>query len=347
MDIIFDEKPGEVYDIFSSLWLMNNYEYYEEQKKNFSIYKSNSFDEMIYNTSKNENFDKKNVNRYFSYRELEPNIVFLYEMWKHSTIDEYLDFFKNMDEFEVRKKIIMLIMKAVKDQKEENEIEELASNDKNVIDYIEDKDINVGLKWEISLLLNNKQKYIYDYVEFIKEYLDDYKILNKERKKVMTEFNDYLKQNIKESGLEFINEILDHIVNLDKFDKMYITTSASISFYISQIVEENACYIVLGPYMLNKDRKDKSEICKKLTVIRNVVDDTRFYIIKQLMEKDCYGQEIAEKNEITKSTVSHHMDFLISIGVVSVKKSGKKIYYSLNKDALRNALQFLTNEFRL
>ena len=37
MEIIFDHRAGEIYDIFESLWIINNYEYAEETEKSLGV----------------------------------------------------------------------------------------------------------------------------------------------------------------------------------------------------------------------------------------------------------------------------------------------------------------------
>lgn len=91
----------------------------------------------------------------------------------------------------------------------------------------------------------------------------------------------------------------------------------------------------------------KNEIEKNLTIFKNISESTKFQIMKQIVEKDCYGLEIVETLGITKATVSHHMKQLILAGLVSVKRKGQKAYYSLNKDTMRRTTQYLIDEFKL
>ena len=46
------------------------------------------------------------------------------------------------------------------------------------------------------------------------------------------------------------------------------------------------------------------------------------------------GCKLAERLGIVPSTISHHMSVLRSAGLVSARRDGKWIYYSLRRDAL-------------
>lgn len=347
MNIIFDPRPGEILDVFYSLWVMGNYEYHKENKKSFGVSEDNKYDEKIYSIIKNKEINMKNIDRYF-YKELEPYyIIDVADVWKYSTIDSYLEYMRNIDEFEMRKKIITTVCKIIKPKTEEVIIEKLISDDNSVLDYIEDIEINPGLKWEFSLLLKNREKYLNDFIEFIKKYLDIYKTLDKERKKIMTEFNLNFEKNIKESGLDFLNKAVNNMWNFDNYETIYITTSVESSLYI--VREKESCHLIIGPYFKDilKNIEGKDELERKLTFIKNICESTRFQIVKLLLKRDYYGQEIAEALGINKGTISHHMSYLATVGAIQVKKEGKKVYYSANKDILRESIQLLNKELNV
>ncbi len=59
-------------------------------------------------------------------------------------------------------------------------------------------------------------------------------------------------------------------------------------------------------------------------------DPTRRQIVEMLREKDLTAGEIAEAFDISKPSISHHLDLLKQAGVVISIKKGQFIYYSLN-----------------
>ena len=59
-------------------------------------------------------------------------------------------------------------------------------------------------------------------------------------------------------------------------------------------------------------------------------DSTRREILELLKKKDLTAGEIADRFNISKPSISHHLDLLKQAGLVQSVKEGQYIYYSLN-----------------
>ena len=59
-------------------------------------------------------------------------------------------------------------------------------------------------------------------------------------------------------------------------------------------------------------------------------DQTRREILELLREKDLTAGEIADSFNITKPTISHHLDLLKQANLVNSYKQKQFIYYSIN-----------------
>ena len=70
-------------------------------------------------------------------------------------------------------------------------------------------------------------------------------------------------------------------------------------------------------------------------------DPTRREIINILKEKDMTAGEIAETFDITKPSISHHLDLLKQAGLVSAERDGQFMVYSLETTVLEEAAQWL------
>ncbi len=70
-------------------------------------------------------------------------------------------------------------------------------------------------------------------------------------------------------------------------------------------------------------------------------DPTRRQILDLLKEKDLTAGEIAEAFEISKPSISHHLDLLKQAGLVSTERNGQFILYSLDTTVLEEATQWL------
>lgn len=63
-------------------------------------------------------------------------------------------------------------------------------------------------------------------------------------------------------------------------------------------------------------------------------DATRREILEMLKIGDLTAGDIADKFDMTKPSISHHLDLLKSAGLVSSQKKGQFIFYSLNMTVL-------------
>jgi len=59
-------------------------------------------------------------------------------------------------------------------------------------------------------------------------------------------------------------------------------------------------------------------------------DPTRREIMELLKKRDLTAGEIADRFNISKPSISHHLDLLKQAGLVQAVKEGQFIYYSLN-----------------
>jgi ArsR family transcriptional regulator len=59
-------------------------------------------------------------------------------------------------------------------------------------------------------------------------------------------------------------------------------------------------------------------------------DATRREILELLKKKDLTAGEIADRFNISKPSISHHLDLLKQAGLVQSVKEGQYIFYSLN-----------------
>jgi DNA-binding transcriptional ArsR family regulator len=70
------------------------------------------------------------------------------------------------------------------------------------------------------------------------------------------------------------------------------------------------------------------------TVFKALNDQTRRDIVELLKKGDLTAGEIADHFEISKPSISHHLDLLKQANIVSSVKQGQFIYYSLNTTVL-------------
>ena len=74
-----------------------------------------------------------------------------------------------------------------------------------------------------------------------------------------------------------------------------------------------------------------------LRLHRALGDDTRLRILRLLRDQDFYLTEIAERLELSKPTIKHHLALLRSAGLVTIVEEGGLSYYSLRRERLDDA----------
>ncbi|MEP0265900.1 autorepressor SdpR family transcription factor [Dokdonia sp.] len=70
-------------------------------------------------------------------------------------------------------------------------------------------------------------------------------------------------------------------------------------------------------------------------------DETRREILNLLKEKDLTAGEIAAAFDISKPSISHHLDLLKQANLVSSIKKGQYVVYSLNTTILEEVMQWI------
>lgn len=70
-------------------------------------------------------------------------------------------------------------------------------------------------------------------------------------------------------------------------------------------------------------------------------DETRRQILELLKEKDMNAGEIADSFDISKPSISHHLDILKRADLITAEKKGQFIEYSLNTSILEDLLNWI------
>jgi len=77
------------------------------------------------------------------------------------------------------------------------------------------------------------------------------------------------------------------------------------------------------------------------SIFKALNDPTRREILKLLRKRDMTAGEIADAFNITKPSISHHLDLLKQANLVVAEKQGQFIYYSLNTTVIDDIMNWL------
>jgi DNA-binding transcriptional ArsR family regulator len=76
-------------------------------------------------------------------------------------------------------------------------------------------------------------------------------------------------------------------------------------------------------------------------IFKALNDSTRREILLMLKEKDLTAGEIADQFNISKPSISHHLDILKRADLVSSEKKGQFVMYSINTTIVDDILQWI------
>lgn len=70
-------------------------------------------------------------------------------------------------------------------------------------------------------------------------------------------------------------------------------------------------------------------------------DETRRQIVELLKDQDMNAGEIAEQFNISKPSISHHLDILKRADLITSEKKGQFVEYSLNTSILEDLINWI------
>lgn len=216
-----------------------------------------------------------------------------------------------------------------------------------IVKKLDKEDFHSDIKWFILSLINNPIEYIERFIGLIDEYLPIYKEIKDDFKEEYNNFVKWIDKNISSQGIDFIERHLEFL-NLNLYSEVYLNYSL-FDLLSSHSYSDGSVSIFIGIMFKNyvEEQMNKEDIDKHLVVYKVFSDKTRFEIIKLLIEEESYGQEIAEKLGITTATVSYHMDYLMGASLIVTKRKSRRLYFTINKDQVKQSITFLQKELNL
>lgn len=76
------------------------------------------------------------------------------------------------------------------------------------------------------------------------------------------------------------------------------------------------------------------------TLFKALNDPTRRKILDMLRDQDLSAGKISEEFEMSKPSISHHLEILKQANLVDTERRGQFIYYSLNTTGLEDAAKW-------
>ncbi len=84
---------------------------------------------------------------------------------------------------------------------------------------------------------------------------------------------------------------------------------------------------------------------KENSLFKALADATRREILKMLRDRDLTPGKMIEKFDITKPSLSHHLEILKNADLVITQRKGKNIIYSLNVSVFEEIMALFLDLF--
>lgn len=349
MKITFSRKIGEIASILHSLYYACNIDELLDMLKAENIAIDETIKKDFGAIRYNKNISNEKLAFYFSKESrIWKSLINTKEMWTYSTMEDFLDSIYNLSEIEIKERLFKKLNKE-KCEINYDEINDVIKSNKNFIDYIKGLNISSGTKWDLYCFIEDIDNYRNKFVAFIKNYISFYNKIFEKHKVKNESFNKYIKKRINEEGMEFIKLITEKYFSAESFNEIHVTTSFFNTYNLNFAIEENNLYIYIGSKYLETLKRHirANNLEENILVYKNLSDKTRFEIMKFLLTGEHFGQEIANKFGISTAAVSYQMNYLFAANLIHFEKKDRKVYYALNKETIKQSIDFLKGEFTL
>lgn len=145
----------------------------------------------------------------------------------------------------------------------------------------------------------------------------------------------------------------------NKFISLYLNTSVQnikdydVKVHVSYFnyygesswgnLDNNTVWYVLGAYS-DKYYADEDEYDKNIfqLLFKTLSDKKRLDMVELLAKRPWYVSELAEQLGLTAATVSYHISMLWRFNIIKFERSDHRIYYSLDKERLKDIIENFT-----
>lgn len=124
---------------------------------------------------------------------------------------------------------------------------------------------------------------------------------------------------------------------------VYPSFTGALTFMLidEETIIAGLCYHEIYGYL---DRRNQP-VEKMVPVLKVLGDNSKFEILRFLRQAPNYNVEIAKHLGLTPATVSHHMNALFAMSLVTMKQGNKKVYYSINEEQIKKIISNLEIAF--
>lgn len=233
---------------------------------------------------------------------------------------------------------------------DESSYEELEESIK-IISYLMNMEISQEEKWKIQTVFLKRTEHlpkIFALVELSMNFLKKYE---EEMLMLVHEFCNYWEEVLKEQTLtqymkkRISNRMPDNPYGYRIRPGIMIPNVAGVHIdmddegnYKKQ--DEGWIGILFGDELdiLGGEKKSIPDTQQIIRIMKLLSDKSKFDILCRISNEAAYGNQLAKELKLTAATISHHMNTLMTEGLVTIQVEEKKVYYRLDKENLKRIL---------
>jgi DNA-binding transcriptional ArsR family regulator len=253
-----------------------------------------------------------------------------------NTIEDYLSYLKDKDPADFLKRFIESgFGPATSENLTLDKVKKLIENEKEAAKFVNEKlNFSSGQKWNLLQFFFDPTAMKEEFIDLLEWYYQN--IFSKELEWIETKsnkINDTYQENLNRYGTKYLENILSKLID-DPLagEKTYIAFSY---FYetslLNSTLDNGNTFYLMGFRFPEIFAGDEEGLLGSLEIFKALADETRLNIISLLSEKTMYGNELAEKLNLSNATISHHVSKLIMNNIIQAQKEDNKLYFKLNK----------------
>jgi len=269
------------------------------------------------------------------FSEVDANFLFFAQILFAST-PEWLDNIESIPEQEIINELMYGIRGWVVDELSEN------ATTNEVIDALSQTELSPNVCWQFLRLIQHPKQQLTHLAQIIRKNIPAYEhALLSIEKPLAKRIELFEKQRSK--NLLAGEVIEDLLISLG--EKSIDTVIPMLISPTVQMNVEGTSYMGLFTDDVFQMIENSKKTYGSNPVLKAIGDSSKFDILTTLNRTPMYNLELAEHLGLSAATVSHHMQILIVQGLVSVEKRDGRVYYTLEKEPIRQLISELQTIF--
>ncbi len=197
------------------------------------------------------------------------------------------------------------------------------------------RDIPKEDKWDVFRFVSNPENSKENLLKIFEIHQKQFEKTEKHVGDLAVSFERDLKTAVKNREYDFTRRLTMKLFQEGKQNPILLAPSVFMEDNVIAWEDGEIHWVATGYEHLGTVVKSLDTKSESLGLLKILADESRLRIIKLLSEREYRNAEIADLLELTKPTISHHMNAMCFFGIVNARRDGNRIYYSVDRQTLK------------